>query len=51
MLRFICRIFAVVVLIGPLWSCTKLNSGVVGMFDLDTDLKLVLVGGEDINPD
>jgi type VI secretion system protein VasD len=49
--RFICRIFAVFVLIGPLWSCTKVNSGVVGMFDLDTDLKLVLIGGKDINPD
>lgn len=51
MSRFICRIFAVVMLIGPLLSCTKVNSGVVGMFELDTDLKLVLVAGKDINPD
>jgi type VI secretion system protein VasD len=32
-------------------SCTKVNSGVVGMFNLDTDLKLVLIAGKDINPD
>jgi len=32
-------------------SCTKVNSGVVGMFNLDTDLKLMLIAGKDINPD
>src|SRR5687768_16957842 len=32
-------------------SCTKVNSGVVGMFNLDTDLKLILIAGKDINPD
>lgn len=51
MSRFIYRIIAVFILIGPLWGCTKVNSGMVGMFELDTDLKLVLVGGKDINPD
>lgn len=34
-----------------LLGCTKVNSGVVGMFNLDTDLKIVLVAGKDINPD
>lgn len=34
-----------------LLSCTKVNSGVVGMFNLDTDLKLILLAGKDINPD
>lgn len=32
-------------------SCTRVNSGVVGMFNLDTDLKLVFIAGKDINPD
>lgn len=32
-------------------SCTKVNSGVVGMFNLDTDLKLILIAGKDMNPD
>lgn len=40
-----------VVLTIALWGCTKVNSGVVGMFDLDTDLKVVLIAGKDINPD
>lgn len=32
-------------------GCTKVNSGVVGMFELDTDVRVEFVVGEDINPD
>lgn len=32
-------------------SCTKVNSGVGGMFNFETDLKLVFDVAEDINPD
>lgn len=38
-------------LLVALSGCTKVNSGVVGMFDLDTDLKLKLEVADDINPD
>lgn len=38
-------------LLLTLSGCTKLNRGVVGMFDLDTDLKLVFEVGDNINPD
>lgn len=47
--------YAVLALILPallvLSGCTKVNSGVVGRFDLDTDLKLILDVGKNINPD
>lgn len=32
-------------------GCTRVNSGVAGMIDLDTDLKLSLDVGKHINPD
>lgn len=40
-------LFTVLALVG----CTKVNSGVAGMFELDTDLKLVLDVADNINPD
>lgn len=40
-----------IVLLSTMSGCTRVNSGVVGMFNLDTDLKLVLDVGSDINPD
>lgn len=49
--KYFIRIFAIFALLAPLLSCTKVNSGVVGMFNLDTDLKLILLAGKDINPD
>lgn len=49
--KYFVRILAVFALLAPLLSCTKVNSGVVGMFNLDTDLKLILLAGKDINPD
>lgn len=51
MSKYFFRILAVFALLIPLLSCTKVNSGVVGMFNLDTDLKLILLAGKDINPD
>lgn len=42
---------SLLLLISLLWGCTKVNSGVVGMLELDTDLKLMLIAGKDINPD
>ncbi len=51
MSKYLVRILAVFALLAPLLSCTKVNSGVVGMFNLDTDLKLILLAGKDINPD
>lgn len=51
MSKYCVRILAVFALLAPLLSCTKVNSGVVGMFNLDTDLKLILLAGKDINPD
>lgn len=32
-------------------GCTKLNSGVVGMFELDTDVRITFLVDEDVNPD
>jgi type VI secretion lipoprotein, VC_A0113 family len=49
--KYVVRILAIFALLAPLLSCTKVNSGVVGMFNLDTDLKLILLAGKDINPD
>lgn len=49
--KYFIRIFAIFALLAPLLSCTKVNSGVVGMFNLDTDLKLILLASKDINPD
>jgi type VI secretion system protein VasD len=49
--KYFFRTFLLFALLTPLMSCTKVNSGVVGMFDLDTDLKLILLAGQDINPD
>lgn len=51
MSKYVVRILAIFALLAPLLSCTKVNSGVVGMFNLDTDLKLILLAGKDINPD
>lgn len=51
MTRYFFRILALIALLAPVLSCTKVNSGVVGMFDLDTDLKLIFLAGKDINPD
>jgi type VI secretion system protein VasD len=45
------RNLLLIILAVALASCTKVNSGVVGMFNLDTDLKLILLAGKDINPD
>ena len=42
---------SVFVLVVCLSACTKVNSGVVGMFNFDTDLKVVLEVSDDINPD
>ncbi|WP_187409875.1 type VI secretion system lipoprotein TssJ [Saccharophagus sp. K07] len=50
-MRSIYRVLTLVLVALCLASCTKVNSGVVGMFNLDTDLKLVLIAGKDINPD
>lgn len=41
----------VVGLAGLLASCTKVNSGMVGMFNFDTDLRVVFNVANDINPD
>ncbi|MCR6653206.1 MAG: type VI secretion system lipoprotein TssJ [Cellvibrionaceae bacterium] len=51
MTKYFFRILALIALLAPVLSCTKVNSGVVGMFDLDTDLKLIFLAGKDINPD
>jgi len=51
MQSFLTRGLLLVLLSLSLLSCTKVNSGVVGMFNLDTDLKLMLIAGKDINPD
>lgn len=47
---FIRNLLLIILTVG-LAGCTKVNSGVVGMFNLDTDLKLILIAGKDINPD
>lgn len=51
MARPIFRIFALLIAISLPLGCAKVNSGVVGMFDFDTDLKLILTADKDINPD
>lgn len=42
---------AILGLLVLLTACTKVNSGVGGMFNFETDLKLILEVDEDINPD
>lgn len=50
-LRYVPLALGFAAILLSLSACTKLNRGVVGMFDLDTDLKLVFEVGENINPD
>lgn len=42
---------ALIAVLLTLSGCTKVNSGMVGMLNLDTDLKVVLDVGVNINPD
>lgn len=49
--NLVLRSLVLILLTCGLWGCTKVNSGVVGMFDLDTDLKVIFIAGKDINPD
>lgn len=41
----------IVILLSTVSGCTKVNSGVIGIFDFDTDLRLVLDVSSSINPD
>ncbi len=45
------RFFALILICVALGSCTRANSKVGGMFDFDTDLKIVFEVGNNINPD